>query len=441
MDSRAPLAVAIIGAGPAGMVLAISLLRRGIQCDIYESRPSRSDAGVAYAALSLQVNGLRVLDRLGIYKRLLPFGYSAETMYVHDLISGTVAREGEGLETAYGFKTDAYLSFRISCGARDRVGRAWWPCSIRVSIRAHCFGEGFHIVSEKDSGVTFVFADGVERRADVLVGADGIHSRVRAYITTQEPTYSSLVGLGAEVPRSRLRLGGSTYDADRFPVSMKRGRSVVNLVLQGADASRVFVGTGKMMSNQSDEEWAALEADKELIRRFFMDDVGAWPDVVQSALENIDPNKAYLWPVFTMPRLSSWTSPGCCNNKKVAIIGDAAHALSPITGQGVDQAFEDAYMLATILTLIHPQRPSPRRRRLPGHVSFWNDSRMERVNEVVDRLVGGGGQKEGAVVVETKSRVAAAAVDDGGGGGRPDAWLYGVDIDGQVESWGENTAM
>ena len=410
-----PRTIAVIGAGPAGLLLAISLLQRGIKCDIYESRPVQYDSGVKYAALSLQANGLRVLDRLGLYSRLLPCGYSTEVMYINDLISGKVMTEGQGLEAAYGYK-------------RMRIYRSALATVLQTALEEQGvkiqYGHRFaHVLSETDSGVTFAFADGVERKADLLIGADGIHSRVRRCITIQEPTYSGLVGFGAEVARSHLRL--ATYDADMFPVTMKRGRSVVNLVPQAADASQIFVGTGKIMPNRTEEEWAAVEADKEQMKKFFMEDFDSWPDVVQSALENIDLDKVYLWPVHTMPRLSSWTSP----SKKVAIIGDAAHAVSPITGQGVNQAFEDAYMLANVLVRIPKDLP------VSEAMTFWNDSRMKRVHEVVDRLVGG---SQKGPVVETKSRIATVADDSGA---RPDAWLYDNDIDGQVETWRRNTAI
>ena len=415
MDSPYPRTVAIIGAGPAGLVLAISLLQRGIKCDIYESRPIQYDSGVKYAALSLQVNGLRVLDRIGLYSRLLPCGYSAEAMYINDLVSGKVMTEGEGLEAAYGYN-------------RMRIYRSALATVLQTALEEQGvniqYGHRFaHVLSETDSGVTFAFADGAERKADLLIGADGIGSRVRRYITIQEPMYSGLVGLGAEVARSRLRL--INYDTNMFPVTMKRGRSVVNLVPQGADASQIFVGTGQFMPNKSKEEWAAVEADKEQMKRFFMEDFHIWPDVVQSALENIDLDKVYLWPVHTMPRLSSWTSPG----KRVAIIGDAAHAVTPITGQGVNQAFEDAYLLANVLARTPKDLP------VSEAMTFWNNSRMKRVHEIVDRLVGGS-QKE--PVVETKSRIADVADDNGA---RPDAWLYEIDIDGEVETWRKNTAM
>ena len=414
MDSPYPRTVAVIGAGPAGLLLAISLLQRGIKCDIYESRPIQYDSGFRYAALSLQANGLRVLDRLGLYSRLLPCGYSTEVMYINDLSSGKVITEGEGLEAAYEYK-------------RMRIYRSALATVLQTALEEYGvkiqYGHRFaQVISETDLAITFAFADGVERKADLLVGADGIQSRVRRYITVQEPTYSGLVGLGADIARSCLRL--ATYNAKMFPVTMKRGRSIVNLVPQGADASRIFVGTGKLMPNKSKDEWAAVEADKEQMKSFFMEDFDIWPEVVQSALENIDLDKVYLWPVSTMPRLSSWTSP----SKRVAIIGDAAHAVSPITGQGVNQAFEDAYMLANVLARMPKDLP------VSEAVTFWNDSRMSRVHEVVDRLVGG---SQKGPVLETKSRIAAVADDSGA---RPDAWLYNINIDGQVENWRKNTA-
>ena len=104
MDSLYPRTVAVIGAVPAGLLLAISLLQRGIKCDIYESHPIQYDFSVKYAARSPQVTGLRVLDRIGLYSRLLPCGCSAEVMYINDLVSGKITTEGEGLEAVYGYE-------------------------------------------------------------------------------------------------------------------------------------------------------------------------------------------------------------------------------------------------------------------------------------------------------------------------------------------------
>ena len=141
MDSPNPRTVAIIGAGPAGLVLAISLLQRGIKCDIYESRPIQYDSGVKYAALSLQANGLRVLDRIGLYSRLLPCGYSVETMSINDLISGKVVTEGEDFKGCLRVQANAHISFRISFGATDRSRRARCQYLVRLSICPRPFGD------------------------------------------------------------------------------------------------------------------------------------------------------------------------------------------------------------------------------------------------------------------------------------------------------------
>ena len=86
-------------------------------------------------------------------------------------------------------------------------------------------------------------------------------------------------------------------------------------------------------------------------------------------------------------------------------------------------------MLANVLAPILKDLP------ISEAMTFWNDCRMKRVHEIVDRLVGGA-QK--GPVIETKSRIATVADDSGA---RPDAWLYDIDIDGQIVSWRKHTAI
>ena len=203
-------------------------------------------------------------------------------------------------------------------------------------------------------------------------------------------------------------------------MTLKYGSTVVTLVPQDSNGSRMFVGGFTAMEDKSHEEWRALEADKAAMKQLYGQDLRGWPDLVHSAVENIDLDKAYIWPFHTMPRLDSWTS--TCG--RVGILGDAAHALSPITGQGVNQAFEDAYMLALVLAKA-PSKVSH------GEVlAFWQDQRMARVHEIVDKLMGPSTPK--GPQLETKSSLSCQPK---GASGRGDAWLYRNDIDRAVDAW------
>ena len=228
------------------------------------------------------------------------------------------------------------------------------------------------------------------------------------------------MGLGAEIPLSALGFSADHDPSKSLPVTMKRGRTVVNLVPQDGDGQKIFVGRGRVMENRPQEEWDALEADLDAMKQFYSEDLEGFPDHVRSAIEGIDPSKPYLWPVHTMPRLDSWISQG----RMVAFLGDAAHALSPITGQGVNQAFEDAYMLALVLANV-PSGISDQ-----DALSFWQDQRMKRVHELVDKLMGSGGLKNPQL--EAKSRISAQTNDSTT---RGDAWLYEVNIKKAVDAW------
>jgi 2-polyprenyl-6-methoxyphenol hydroxylase-like FAD-dependent oxidoreductase len=102
-------------------------------------------------------------------------------------------------------------------------------------------------------------------------------------------------------------------------------------------------------------------ADKEqlmaLIREYYED----WPDVAKSVLENLVPEMLMMWAMYTLPRLSSWVSAG----KKVLIVGEAALALPPMAGQGVNQAFENVYVLSLLLASL------PEKIKLNDAIKFW----------------------------------------------------------------------
>lgn len=410
-----PRSVAIVGGGPAGLALALFCLKQGIHCQIYEGRLAKFEARAAHAALSLQPNGLRTLDDIGMYTRLRPRGFSIDVMNISDIVTGKSITEGEGIESAYGYKPlRIYRRLLI-----EELQAAVAEKGLNVQY-GHKFS---HIVSESVSGVTFAFADGSQKTADLLVGTDGINSRVRQYVAPDvKATYSGFVALGAEVSRSALRFSAESPE-ERLPLMTKSGKTIVMLVPQDSDGSKLFCGRGKNLEVRSQEEWNALEADKNAVKEFYEEGLDGWPDIVHSAVENINIDGAYIWPVHTMPRLDNWISKG----KRVAILGDAAHAVSPITGQGVNQAFEDAYMLAAVLANV------PQGRSTGDALAFWQEERTKRVHEMVDRLIGPGSGKDPQL--EAMSRIAARP---SAAGGRPDAWLYETNFEKVVGDWAKS---
>lgn len=108
--------------------------------------------------------------------------------------------------------------------------------------------------------------------------------------------------------------------------------------------------------------------------RIFSRNKGSWPELVQSAIENIDRNTINTWPYYAVPRLEKWASP----SGKAIILGDAAHAVPPTTGQSVNQAFEDVYMLALLLKDLGDGV------EMEKALEFWQGWRQERVDRILD---------------------------------------------------------
>jgi 2-polyprenyl-6-methoxyphenol hydroxylase-like FAD-dependent oxidoreductase len=362
--SSVPYSVAIIGAGLGGLTLALALKQQSINVTIYELRQPDYDFG---GAIMLSPNALRVLDNLDAYNRLQTLGYNFDTLtFVGD---ADYAKQGEyyfGHKERYGYQALRIHRSVLIKELREMVAEQG------IMIQ---YGRKYsHIACEDDEGVRFVFSDGTEERAEFLIGADGIHSRVRTHIVPDiKPAYSGNLGVTYAFPRSKLRM--PSVDVP-LPASLHGFKGAFIMAPQNADGSEIFAGRQYKYPMQDRSGWDVLTKNTEELIRMHQDDMGDWSDLVQSAQEQISTDAAHsitIWPFHTVPKLSEWSS----ENGRVIIIGDAAHAIPPTAGQGANQAFEDSFSLAILLGSLGSDV------KLSSALRKWQAYRQERVDKVL----------------------------------------------------------
>ncbi|KIW23232.1 uncharacterized protein PV07_11449 [Cladophialophora immunda] len=383
--------VAIIGAGLAGLGMALALHAHSIRCTVYEQTPS---AGRFAGAVMLAPNSLRILDRYGVYPQLCEQGFNFAVVEIRDS-EGNVKDSGFYLGSRELFGYDALRVYR---NAILKVLSA--ACAERqIEV---VYGKRFSkVLSEDEGGVDFRFQDGTTAHADVLIAADGIHSKIRTLLFPQSnPEYNGVLVVCGAVKASSLQGAGAGHD-EATTVAMLEGRNGVGAFLLGPqlpDASELLAGTQRAFPPQTREEWARLSADRDFHLAFLREGYGGRLPVVQSAVDNIVPGSTYIWPLQTLSRLERWWSSSSQNDDggegggRVILIGDAAHAMPPTSGQGANQAFEDGWTLARVLHAVFNSAANAGSAGLRGasvggklceSLREWHRRRQERIDEIL----------------------------------------------------------
>jgi 2-polyprenyl-6-methoxyphenol hydroxylase-like FAD-dependent oxidoreductase len=360
-----PKTVTIIGAGLGGLTLALSLQKFGIRSKMIELRTPDYDFG---GAIMLSPNALRVLDSINVYNRIKPLGFTFKTLtFKNDPSLKTTGKYYFGDAEQYDY--DALRIYRnvLIAEIRKIVHERGIPIE---------YGRKYsHIISEDENGVKFALADGTEEVADILIGADGIHSKVRQYIFPDiVPEYAGFIGVTYAFPRYKLRFPPG--EDVPLPVSIHDKNGAFVLAPQNPDGQEIFVGRQFKYPLQTRSGWDMLLKSKTELIDLHQNDMKEWCDFVQSGQEQAsspDTHALNIWPFHMVPKMNTWISKG----GKVIITGDAAHAIPPTAGQGANQAFEDAYGIATILKSLTSQLD------LQTAMSKWHDYRQERINKVL----------------------------------------------------------
>ncbi|KAF2763051.1 FAD/NAD(P)-binding domain-containing protein [Pseudovirgaria hyperparasitica] len=424
VSSVIPESISIIGASVGGLTLGIVLKKYGIQPRIFESREPGYDFG---GAVSLTPSTLRIIDSIGAYSRIKPQGFSFEAMtFLTDPERETTGKFYFGHKDVYG-----YDGLRIT---RKALLHELTEMANDAGVEIN-YGKKFtKIVNETTDGVIFEFADGSQEKAQMLIGSDGIHSKVRSCIFPDiHPHYSGFIGLTYCFPRDNVRID----EGFPLPVSLRgsQGDGAIMLQPQTEGGKEIFVGRQFKFEEKDRSGWDSLLQEKKTLIATLQRDSAAWTPLIQNVLAQASTPEAHflnVWPFYTVPKMERWHS----SAGKVLIIGDAAHAIPPSAGQGANQAFEDGYSLAIFLASLKNVRVS-----LLDALKTWEAYRMKRVDDVLkitNRLL---------TIRMTEEELASVPKHmqwelDGSEAGKSQlGWLYLADIDRDIKSLVESLHM
>ncbi|KAK2779581.1 kynurenine 3-monooxygenase [Colletotrichum kahawae] len=327
--------VAIIGAGLGGTALALALHQKSIPCRIYEGRSAGAD--ILTSGVVLTPNGCRILDDLGVLSRIKPKSFLFEDSITKDSEDKTVDTMKLASKEAYGYP--AYRLYRLALLQEMKKMLAEREVPIYYDAKFE------KIISDSPEGVTFQ-AGGKAEHAAVVVGSDGIHSTLRRYLTDLVPIYTGVFCVYGHIPTDSVEWPDKKFFATSCTIQGKPGG--LFMVPEESDGTTLMVGTQFPHPEQGREGWQDLAACPESLASLMRKDYDQWHDTARRILDQLckRPEGLLSWPFYTMPRLPSWSSP----SGNVIIVGDAAHAMPASSGQGVNQALEDIYSLAKVLS-------------------------------------------------------------------------------------------
>lgn len=336
----------IIGGGIAGPAAAMALLKAGIDPVIYEARSGHADGAGSF--LTVAPNGADALHAIDAGTPVLAAGFPTPAITLRsgngkNLGSGPTGLEGRPSQTLK--RADLYRALHEEAAHRG------------VPIE-----HGKRLVDAKQIGDTVhaVFADGSEATGDLLIGCDGVHSALRRIIdpAAPGPAFAGLINTGGYASGVPVDTAPGSYE-------MIFGRRAFFGYAVAPDRAVWWFANIPRRDEPSRGELSAITSDewRRRLLPLYADDAG--PAV---ALIEATPALMAAGPIHTMPRLPTWHA------GRMIVIGDAAHAPSPTSGQGASLSIEDAVVLARCL------------RDLPDHeqaFTRYETLRRPRVEQIV----------------------------------------------------------
>jgi 6-hydroxynicotinate 3-monooxygenase len=320
MDRKARTAV--IGAGLGGLTVAGFLQRAGFPVKIFEQAPAFSRIG---AGIILSANAMKALRRLDVERSLVSTGIKPECY---------ISRAWDTGETMYEIYFDAESEKRYG-GPYLNIHRGDLHEILACVVKSGTIAFNHQLVDMKKSGTgayRLFFENGDTAEADIVIGADGIRSKVREFLLGPEPPrFVSAVAHRAIFPSERL----SRFKIPDCTKWWGKDRHILPYFMTSRRDEIYVIGVVPSTGWQSE---AAYEPSS---REALLADFADFHEDLQRVLKAAD--DVSLWPIFDRPRDDRWTG------DHIALLGDACHPMRPYMAAGGAMAIEDGAILSRCL--------------------------------------------------------------------------------------------